>query len=506
MILAILYFFIFCWVVYKLPFFKDAPISFKWIFVIFCFKIAACFAYYHIYFSDKLHLLQGDSYDTLMGANIMFQAIHESPLDYLKMIFGIHSDLETDALYRPYFEKINDWSQTKPADNFFLNDNRTSVRFHAFIQLFSFGYYSVHALVMLMVSFVGQFAFYKTFKLYFPQKEKLLAIIVFLAPSVLFWTAGILKEPIALCIMGFFIFSFFKLFIHNQSSIKIVSCFIISTLSFLVLKPYILILLALPLIIYTLVQKNNIKKIALFYTIALIFTLSFSIVVLKYAFNKDVIKTIVVRQNDFINLSKGGIFFNNDKQFVRLECNDTNSFVFIDAKKIKSKIKPHAKLMLWKRNFPNDTIFVNDNADTTIYTYLSASMPAGSAIAMERLTYSVKSFVKLIPIAFYHVIAKPFFYDSHSGSEFVASLENLGYLFFFIFCFYFRQKIKVDKNLMYLLISTIVLSFLLIGITTTVMGAIVRYKVPFIPFLLMTPLLMLDVEKIKKLPFIRKLV
>ena len=171
MILAILYFFIFCWVVYKLPFFKDAPISFKWIFVIFCFKIAACFAYYHIYFSDKLHLLQGDSYDTLMGANIMFQAIHESPLDYLKMISGIHSDLETDALYRPYFEKINDWSQTKPADNFFLNDNRTSVRFNAFIQLFSFGYYSVHALVMLMVSFVGQFAFYKTFKLYFINRH-----------------------------------------------------------------------------------------------------------------------------------------------------------------------------------------------------------------------------------------------------------------------------------------------------------------------------------------------
>ena len=498
MILAILYFFIFCWVVYKLPFFKDAHVSFKFIGLIFCFKIAACFAYYHVYFSDKLHLLQGDSYDTLMGANIMFQAIYESPLDYFKMIFGIHSDLETDALYRPYFEKINDWSQTKPADNFFLNDNRTSVRLNAFIQLFSFGYYAVHALVMLMVSFVGQFAFYKTFKAYFPQKEKLLAIIVFLAPSVLFWTAGILKEPIALCMMGFFIFSFFKLFVRYQYSIKIVSCFIISTLSFLVLKPYILILLALPLLIYALVQKMNIKKIALFYTIALIFTLSFSIVLLKYAFNKDVIKTIVVRQNDFINLSKGGIFFNNDKQFVRLECNDTANFTFIDSKKIKSKIKPHTKLMAWKRNFPNDTIFVNDNTDTTIYTYLSSSMPAGSAIPMERLTYSVQSFAKLIPIAFYHVIAKPFFYDSHSGSEFVASFENLAYLLFFLFCFYFRRKIKVDRNLLYLLISIVVLSFLLIGITTTVMGAIVRYKVPFIPFLLMIPLIFVDEERMKK--------
>ncbi len=504
MILAGIYFLIFCWVVYKLPFFKDNHLSFKFAFIIFCFKIVAGFAYYQVYFSDKLHLIQGDSYDTLMGANIMFQAIHESPIDYLKMILGIHSDLETDALYRPYFEKINDWSQTKPADNFFLNDNRTSVRFNAFVQLFSFGYYSVHALVMLIISFVGQFAFYKTFKMYFPQKEKLLAIAIFLAPSVLFWTAGILKEPMALCIMGFFVLSFFKLFVHNQYSIKIVICFIVSTLSFLVLKPYILILLILPLIIYVLLTKLNIKKVALFYAITLSTILSFSIVVLKYAFNKDVIKTIVVRQNDFINLSKGGIFFKNNKNYLRLECNDTSNFTFIDAIKIKSKINLHTKLMYWKRNYSNDTIFVNDNTDTTIYSFVSACLPAGSSISMERLSYSFQSFSKLIPISFYNVLAKPFFYDSHSGIEFIASFENFGYLLFFIFCFYYRKKMKVDRNLLYLLISIIVLSFLLIGITTTVMGAIVRYKVPFIPFLLMIPLLYLDADVFKKIPLIKK--
>ena len=160
--------------------------------------------------------------------------------------------------------------------------------------------------------------------------------------------------------------------------------------------------------------------------------------------------------------------------------------------------------MYWKLNHNNDTIFVNDNQDTSVYRFVSSCMPAGSAISMQRLTYSVSSFAKLLPVAFYNVIAKPFFYDSHSSSELVASLENLGYLLFFIFCIVFHQRKGVNKNMLYLCISITITAFLLIGLTTTVMGAIVRYKVPFISFLLMIPLLYLDADVLKRIPLIKK--
>jgi hypothetical protein len=341
LIVALLYFIVFCWVVYKLPFFKDTQVSFKWISLILLIKIIGCFAYYRFYFSSNLNKLQSDSYDTLTGANIMFQAVYENPLDYIKMLFGIHSELETDALYKSYFDKINDWSQAKPADNFFLNDNRTSVRFHAFIRLFSFGNYAVHALSMIMVSFAGQFAFYKTFKSYFSQKETLLMIIIFFVPSVLFWSSGVLKEPLALCLMGFFLYSFFKIFIHHHYHLKIFLCLIVSALSFVVLKPYILMLLILPLIVFVVVQKMQVKKIALFYSVSLITIFSLSLITLKYVFNRDVLKTIVIRQNDFINLSKGGIFFRNNTNYVRLNPTDTNQYTFVDPERTICKIKPH---------------------------------------------------------------------------------------------------------------------------------------------------------------------
>jgi hypothetical protein len=77
---------------------------------------------------------------------------------------------------------------------------------------------------------------------------------------------------------------------------------------------------------------------------------------------------------------------------------------------------------------------------------------------------------------------------------------------FFTLCFWFRTKDKIEINLLLLCISLVVTSFILVGLTTTVLGAIVRYKIPFIPFLLMIPLLFLDTERIKKIPFINRLV
>jgi hypothetical protein len=46
------------------------------------------------------------------------------------------------------------------------------------------------------------------------------------------------------------------------------------------------------------------------------------------------------------------------------------------------------------------------------------------------------------------------------------------------------------------------MSYLLIGLTTTISGAIVRYKVPFLPFLWMISLLFLEEKTLKKINFV----
>ncbi len=104
------------------------------------------------------------------------------------------------------------------------------------------------------------------------------------------------------------------------------------------------------------------------------------------------------------------------------------------------------------------------------------------------------------------MLFKPLFYDSRSILELMASVENLCFVLFFVFCFVFKDKMPIDKNLLICCIVIVITSFILIGITTTVTGAIVRYKIPFIPFLLMIPLLILDASIFKRLPIIKRLV
>ncbi len=469
------------------------------------FKGLGCLAYYFIYFDYYTGDFLSDSASTMHDAKIIYQALPNHVADFFRIIFGLHSESETDPLYEVYFKNIDKWGRLDVTTEFFLNDNRTPIRLNAVIMLFSFGNYAVHAFVMLVLSFIGQWAFYKTFKSYFQNKEILLALIIFLTPSVLFWTSGVLKEPIAMCLMGLFLYTFLKLFIHKQLKIKYVLILLISTFFFLILKPYILILLLLPLTVFALVQQFKIKRVLIFYISFLLIVFSSVFFILKFVFNKDVVKTIVIRQNDFINLSHGGTFFYNGTRYLRLDhVAASTQYDVVDKEKKLYRIKPHVSLMYW--NFPNvkDTIFVTDNQDTSVYTFISSCAPSGSAIAIDRLEYSVSSFAKIIPQSFFNVLCRPFFLDAHSVLELVASLENLLFLALFIVCFIYRSKIPIDRNLLWLCVFTVLLSFLLIGLTTTVMGAIVRYKVPFMSFLLMIPLLYLDPDSLSKIPFIKR--
>lgn len=506
MILAAIYFIVFCFLVSKISFFKDNVLSLKIIFVILIIKSLGCAAYYWVYFCYYPPGFNGDSVSTLHDARIMYDALPDHPVDYFRMIFGFHSELDSDPLYETYFKQIEKWGRADVTGDFFLNDNRTPIRINAIIMLFSFGNYAVHALVMLAFSFIGQFAFYKTFKNYFPKKEMLLAIIIFLTPSILFWTSGVLKEPIAMCLLGLFVFSFFKLFVHYQFDKKYIFLIIVASVLFLVIKPYIIVLLLVPLILFALVKRYQIKRVALFYLTSLLLIYGAGILTLKFVFHKDVLNTIVVRQNDFVSLSKGGRFFIKDDKYVRFEYSDTTHFHKVDTLNNLYQLDRHSAFMYWNTHNLRDTIYETNNKDTSYFELRSVCAPSGSAIYIDRLQYTFSSFAKLIPQSFYNVLCKPMFYDSRSILELMASFENLCFLLFFALCFLFRDKIPIDKNLLICCITIVLTSFILIGITTTVTGAIVRYKIPFIPFLLMIPLLILDVSIFKKIPIIKHLV
>jgi hypothetical protein len=156
--------------------------------------------------------------------------------------------------------------------------------------------------------------------------------------------------------------------------------------------------------------------------------------------------------------------------------------------------------MYWTNEDLNDTLYTNNSIDTASF-HLVWDLPiAGSTISISKLDPTIFSLVKTSPAALYNSLCKPSLLSSKSFLEKFSALENTAVLLFLIVCVWFKKQMY-NRNLFALCLFICLIILLLIGYTTPVAGAIVRYKVPIMPFLLMCGILIIDENKLK---FIKK--
>ncbi len=111
------------------------------------------------------------------------------------------------------------------------------------------------------------------------------------------------------------------------------------------------------------------------------------------------------------------------------------------------------------------------------------SSQAGSIISLPLLDNGLMSIVTNAPRAFATSLLRPTIFETGSATMMMAGVENL-----LIICvlaaglFYLKPQNLVNHDVWYCL-SFIIILFVLIGLTTPVLGALVRYKVPALPFL-----------------------
>ena len=130
---------------------------------------------------------------------------------------------------------------------------------------------------------------------------------------------------------------------------------------------------------------------------------------------------------------------------------------------------------------------------------LDASGHVGSRIYLPELEPNFFSFLKNTPYALINSFFRPSFFDIHSAIVVPAFIES----FFILILVLLSMKIfnlKKVKSLLpevLLMSSFIITLFILIGLTTPVLGALVRYKVPALPFLFILLFIFIDFKKIK---------
>lgn len=107
------------------------------------------------------------------------------------------------------------------------------------IVLVSFNSYLTAATLLSGLCYTGAWRLYLLFTSYFPQLKRELAISILYFPSVVFWGSGILKDTITYAALGWYVFGFYYLFVQRRFNVLYYLSIIIASYLLLSIKPYI---------------------------------------------------------------------------------------------------------------------------------------------------------------------------------------------------------------------------------------------------------------------------
>ncbi|MBR4497428.1 MAG: hypothetical protein IKP08_01980 [Bacteroidales bacterium] len=426
-VLPFIWLIVFLFLIWKLPFFKLQGIATWVIFAIFAGKLAASGVLHYIYTNYYPDRATADIFKYFDDAVVLFHSLHQSVEDFLRILFGINCD--TPEMFH-YFRDTNHWTRMYEYAPFL--DNRLIIRTNMILLFVSGGNIAVHYMFANFISLIGFLLIYKTFESFY-GKNILALLLITLMPSSVLWTAGILKECLATFALGCATYGFFNC-ARKHLCFSTICCFLIGLLLLVVLKFYILVAFVPAVIAWIFVEKCNIRRKSLCYTLLYL------------------IGILAVGILDF----------------------GTHTIPFFESFAGK------------RTDAINSAILYN----------------AQSIIPIEKLDATVWNFLQATPKAVWNALALPYVWDTHGLVQLVPALESI--LFFILLILWILYPIQPDESQRNFILFCVFFSLVLmweIGISTAVVGGIVRYKIPIFPFLYTTIALLINWKKFTKFVF-----
>jgi hypothetical protein len=381
-------------------------------------------------------------------------------------------------------------------DDSVFNSARMMICLNAFLHIFSFGNFYVHGLFFCFFSFVGLVALLKVIANHFPQKRNVI-IALFFIPSILFWGSAPLKESVIIGVSGLLVFlTDFGLRINYSKNAILMVLLMVGLLC--VLKIYVLLAFFPLFIANQLIARTSVRFVLLKY--AAVFVLMASCMVLCSLISDElnVLKIISDKQAKAISEAKGGVFLADDKSFVCVDYEKKNDLLEMTTDSTY-RIKEGSSFMSWKLENMSDTTFVVSSNDTSHYKILYQQVPARSVIPVRKLKPVIAEYLAYTPIAFINTLIRPGFWEIRSWLQLIMAIENLWIVLLIVLSIVFFDKgILGKKHILIFCILFSLIIFILIGLTTPAIGAMVRYKTIGLLFLSIDCFIMLDINRLRK--------
>lgn len=474
---------LFAFIIYKSAFFRLPGISKAYTLLFFFLKIICTTLVWSVFLT---YYPATDSSNFILDSRTLYTAFFESPGTFFKLFIGVGDTPELRAIR----ESMIVWNKTAGA--FIIVDARTMIRLYTVLRFFSFGYFYVQGIIMCFLSFIGLVYVYKLFFPYFRTSPWVLIIACFLFPSVLFWTSTVLKEGVLFLGIGVMLY-------HSQCGLRQVytwknrAGFLLGAALLILIKFYIFLAMLPALLANFWIANTSHRKVILKYSIIYVFFLMFMLTGRFISPSLNFANVLNTKQTDFMNVAKGGMVIYHDTCLVYLDYDvreERLQLVAPNTYKLKKGYK-YASFK-WKKN---DTVWI-DASDTSRFTGYFMMVPARSRFDIPKIKPDMMDILKHVPMAFVNgFLVPPLFGMNKAFSDFIL-VENLLLILCLITSFFFLKK-GFPMAMALFCVSFICILFALIGLTTPILGALVRYRIPGIPFLVILIGLITDENKIR---------
>ena len=372
----------------------------------------------------------GDTTNYFIGVNACLEVLLNNPLDYLNL-FIAEQGLELNT----FFYEVKSYPPI-----YMLRDPRTM----AVIKLSSIfaipglgGFYST-SIILSLFSFSWIWKLYVFLRTRYPDKTKAINLAVLYLPSSIFWASGIMKDTYTFCATCFTVFAVHQIFIDRKRNFNTFVQLILALYIIITMKSYIMFALLPGLLIFT--NFERLKKIKSKFVKIIFLPFSFSIAL----------------------IISNTLLFNSDDLFGKYSADN-----LLDEAAVQN-----ADL---KRSVYGENSFDIGTFEPTLGGVLSVFRPAINA-----------------------ALFRPYITEVNNSTMLLSGLENtltlgLAILVLLTQPFSFVKSLRKDSFLIFCLLFTLTLAFG-VGLSTANFGALVRYKIPFLPFFIF--LLLNNIKKL----------
>lgn len=291
-----------------------------------------------------------------------------------------------------------------------------------------------------MFSFAGCWRVFKMVTEIYPHLHKKFAIAILYLPSVLFWGGSLLKDSICMGSMGLALYAIYNIVLKKRN---IPSSLIILLFTFFLLyniKPYIILCLVPAFLLWLFLQfRTRIPDKTLRTLAGFLFTI-ISVVV-------GVIALQSLTQSEM-----------------------TSQY---SSEKILKTVQGMQG------------------------SFKMSTEGAGSSFSVGAASSSALGTLALFPLGFFTTLFRPFLWEARNPLMIISALEGLLFLYLTYLAFKkigFRKFFSIagsDSVVVFCLVYSVLFAGI-IGVTTTNFGALVRYKIPCVPFYLFMLFIVMD--------------